>query len=310
MYYTDGITQVLTQFSASDMNQFIFEFNYESPDCSNTNGPTDQSVTGCSLKANLLTSDFALLELNQLPPPTYNVYYAGWSNSPTAATSATGIHHPNGDIKKICVENEVLTSAIVFGNVNTWQVNDWDVGITAAGSSGSPLFDSNKRIVGQLCSGLSFCTDNNTGNTDNGEPDFYGKFSHSWDVGTSAAERLEDWLDPNDTGITTLDGINANAKTWTGATDTNWADPSNWNPVGIPSTLSEVTIPDTANEPIIGAGTAAVAKNVKIQEDAETNSFSNSQPYYQWVKRRCPSQSRKGRQFGYHYHWKYSGNCR
>ncbi|MFK7907777.1 MAG: GEVED domain-containing protein, partial [Chitinophagales bacterium] len=183
-------------FSAAQMNQFIFQFNYESPNCTNINGPTNQSVTGASLKANLAASDFALLELNSEPPPEYNVYYAGWSNSPTAAPSVTGIHHPAGDIKKICIENQPVTTS-----GNEWRVDDWDVGVTEGGSSGSPLFNPEKRIVGQLFGGSAACS----GTNDNGLPDFYGKFSHSWDAGGLASNELQGWLDPNNTGVVTLD---------------------------------------------------------------------------------------------------------
>lgn len=184
-------------FSSAQMNQFIFQFNYESPNCSNINGPTNQSVTGASLKANLAASDFALLELNSEPPPEYNVYYAGWTNTPAAATSVTGIHHPAGDIKKICIENQPVTTS-----GNEWRVDDWDVGVTEGGSSGSPIFNPSKHIVGQLFGGSAACA----GTNDNGAPDFYGKFSHSWDAGGSANNQLKTWLDPNNTGIIALDG--------------------------------------------------------------------------------------------------------
>ena len=47
----------------------------------------------------------ALLQLNTTPPASYNVFYTGWDAAP-AATSATGIHHPSGDIKKISFDNK------------------------------------------------------------------------------------------------------------------------------------------------------------------------------------------------------------
>ena len=54
----------------------------------------------------------------------------------------------------------------------------WDDGITAAGSSGSPLLSTTtKRIIGQLRAGGSFCPDE----TD--LPDTYGKFSIAYEQG-------------------------------------------------------------------------------------------------------------------------------
>ena len=62
-------------------NSWIFMFNYESPQCSNQNGPTNMTVSGSSLLANSSTSDVALLLLNETPPQDYNVHYAGWDVS-------------------------------------------------------------------------------------------------------------------------------------------------------------------------------------------------------------------------------------
>ena len=62
-------------------NSWIFMFNYESPTCSNQNGPTNMTVSGSSLLVNSSSSDVALLLLNETPPESYNVHYAGWDVS-------------------------------------------------------------------------------------------------------------------------------------------------------------------------------------------------------------------------------------
>jgi len=56
-----------------------------------------------------------------------------------------------------------------------WRV-EWSDGITATGSSGSPLFNINKQIIGFLTGGFSFCSDPD-------EPDYYGKFSKAFSSG-------------------------------------------------------------------------------------------------------------------------------
>jgi PKD repeat protein len=76
---------------------------------------------------------------------------------------------------------------------------NYELSTTEGGSSGCPQFDQNHRIVGQLHGGPASCT--------NVSSDFYGKFSKSWENGTTAASRLKDWLDPNNSGITALDGM-------------------------------------------------------------------------------------------------------
>ena len=80
------------------------------------------------------------------------------------------------------------------------RITDWDLGTTEPGSSGSPLFDQNHRIIGQLHGGYAAC-----GNDDS---DWYGRFFTSWTGGGSPTNRLSDWLDPISTGQPALDGRN------------------------------------------------------------------------------------------------------
>jgi len=179
---------------------WIFMFNYESPDCTNIDGPTYMTVQGSTLRATYSTSDFALLELSEQPPDTYEVFFAGWSNIDVASTSSTGIHHPSGDIKKISFDYDPATSANYLQTSGTthWRIGNWEDGTTEGGSSGSPLFDQNQRVVGQLHGGYASCTSITA--------DWYGKFAMSWNGGGSSSNRLRDWLDPDNTGATTLDG--------------------------------------------------------------------------------------------------------
>ena len=172
-------------------NSWIFMFNYESPQCSNQNGPTNMTVSGSSLLASSSTSDVALLLLNETPPQDYNVHYAGWDISGSTPSTPVGIHHPSGDIKKISFDYDNASNS-----GNYWDVDSWDDGTTEPGSSGSPLFDGEThRIIGQLYGGVASCT--------NFGYDTYGKTSVSWNLG------LSDYLDPNNTGLSYIDGIDA-----------------------------------------------------------------------------------------------------
>ena len=172
-------------------NSWIFMFNYESPSCNNQNGPTNMTVSGSSLLANSSSSDFALLLLNETPPENYNVHYAGWDVSGSTPSIPVGIHHPSGDIKKISFDyNNASNSG------NYWDVNNWEDGTTEPGSSGSPLFDGvTQRIIGQLYGGTASCTSITY--------DTYGKTSTSWNLGMS------NYLDPNNTGASFINGIDA-----------------------------------------------------------------------------------------------------
>jgi len=183
-------------------NSWIIMFNYESSSCSNENGPTNMTVQGTTLRSNYSHSDFALFELSENPPEEYNVHYAGWSAVDVAPPQPVGIHHPSGDIKKISFDNDTGISDGWSGNDGShWRVADWEDGTTEPGSSGSPLYDADHHIVGQLHGGEASCSYNVN--------DYYGKFSSSWDYGTNSSNRLVDWLDPDNTGTLVLDGTDA-----------------------------------------------------------------------------------------------------
>lgn len=189
---------------STDYETWLFIFNYQSPGCDNIDGPLTQSISGASLVANHQATDFALLQLSTAPPLGYEVYYAGWSALNTPPSASATIHHPRGDIKKISLDNHPAVSSSWLGTPpnSHWKVIDWDLGTTEVGSSGSPLFNENHQAVGWLHGGAAAC--------ENDDPDWYGKLSFAWQYGNTPAERLKDWLDPDNSGILTLDGLDPN----------------------------------------------------------------------------------------------------
>jgi hypothetical protein len=191
---------------------WAFRFNWISPDpsCATTTGSTDamvnQTTSGATQLASNPESDFKLLNLDGGLDESWDLEWAGWDRRDIAAGFAVGIHHPSGDIMKVCRENEGLrqiTANIgdLITPVDSWQVADWDLGVTESGSSGSALFNPEGRIIGQLAGGGAACS----GTNDNGISDFYGRFNISWDFGNSDSNRLSNWLDPDNTGRETLD---------------------------------------------------------------------------------------------------------
>ncbi len=177
-----------------------FQFNFERPACNSGTAPTDQTVTGSTLKATYSASDFTLLLMDVEPPSAYQAYYNGWSRSTTPASQSWCIHHPNNDEKSISRNLDPLIDGSNWGP-DHWRVTEWEDGTTEPGSSGSPLFDQNHRIVGQLHGGTASCTSLTY--------DEFGKFDVSWNGGGTAASRLKDWLDPSGTGVVTQDGYDA-----------------------------------------------------------------------------------------------------
>ncbi len=195
-----------------NFNLWRFDFNYEAPSCANpATEPTPKSVLGCERVSYRHETDFLLLKLNPIPGSDH-LYFNGWNR--TAATnslvpSSTFIHHPQGDIKKISHD---LNPATIFAQTISWGTgfgttpasSHWSVipdeGVYEPGSSGCPLFDPNKRIVGQL----------HGGNFDTllckVIVSWFGRFDQSWDLGSTSASRLKEWLDPGNTGALTQNG--------------------------------------------------------------------------------------------------------
>ena len=178
-------------------SQWVFYFNYEAPACVGSVGPTTQTLTGATLRAEFTWDDMLLVELLNTPPAAYNPYYAGWDRSGAIPQNTTVIEHPLYDVKKIAFNNDPCTQAVDPIGVQMWRQR-WDNGIVEAVGSGSAIFDQNKRVVGHIYDGAMTCANATTIDSD------CAKLSASWD-GTSAATRLRDWLDPANTTMQ-LDG--------------------------------------------------------------------------------------------------------
>jgi lysyl endopeptidase len=183
----------------------VVYWNFDSPSCGQQGaGSLDDVQNGSTLRAEYETSDVALLELDDFPDPAFGVTYAGWNRTNSIPSSAVCIHHPNTDEKSISFEDDPLTVTSYRGSTSPGdgthlQVRDWDLGTTEGGSSGSPLFDENHYVVGQLHGGQAACGNN--------ERDWYGWFHVSWNGGGAAESRLRDWLDPSGSGAETVETV-------------------------------------------------------------------------------------------------------
>lgn len=177
-------------------------------------------------------SDFTLIEL--VTPPagnTFNLHWAGWDrrpppttcSAPTDPASTAGlcasIHHPGVEEKRITFVEVPMTLANIASAQNVHWLARWDptpprlpnispmpstlpASVTERGSSGSPLYNAEYRLVGVLSGGASAC-----GATGNSLSDQYGGLFHAWDgLGTSAT-RMRDHLDPLGISPDYIDGI-------------------------------------------------------------------------------------------------------
>ncbi len=200
--------------SADDYSTWVFDFDFESPNCELPDKePEKLTFTGAKLIANGNTlrtsaSDFKLLLLDEEIPDEYHMYFNGWDRSGNVPLKGVVIHHPQGDIKFISTYKDHAVSSYYYGAENpnapfwkvTWSETLNGYGVTEGGSSGSPLFNEFHLIVGTLTGGDASCSNNTS-------PDYFGKFSKGWvDNGNIPSKQLKPWLDPDETGVTRLEG--------------------------------------------------------------------------------------------------------
>ncbi len=189
--------------SAANQSSVVVYWNFQSENCGDLGGGTlDQFTTGSTVLADYAASDMTLIELDSSPDPAFGVTFAGWDRTDTAPPSAVAIHSPGADEKCISFEDEQTNISSYLneaspGNSTHLRIDSWNLGTTEPGSSGSPLFNPNHRIVGQLHGGWASCTRDTS--------DFYGRLFVSWTGGGTAATSLSNWLDPSATGVTVLD---------------------------------------------------------------------------------------------------------
>ena len=203
--------------SEDNASTIVAYWNYQNTSCralgsteSGADGNGDLTVfnTGAQLRASTPRTDMALIEFDNAVPDNANAFFAGWNRLEVMPSKVVGIHHPQSMEKRISFVNDASTfkgdnNGDADENGNYLIIEDWDLGVTEVGSSGSPLFDQDGFVVGQLFGGLAY----DDVNCDAGEQtDFYGWVHKSWEGAGSSDTRLRDWLDPQATGETQLAG--------------------------------------------------------------------------------------------------------
>jgi hypothetical protein len=180
-------------------------FNYDRPACGTQMKATEEmSLAGTQPQAIIERKDVALLKFNERPPVHYNAYYAGWNmlvDNTSPSPPYTNIHHPQGAVKKYGLSTKNLylyTWGAQFDEEAHLEVESWDIGATDVGSSGSPLFDKDYRIVGTLTGGCSYCLTQPANCKD--EADYFTALYKSW------PDYLKTYLDPATTNMLQYNG--------------------------------------------------------------------------------------------------------
>ena len=214
-------------------SQMLIRFNFEKQQC--TGGPPAEvnTLTGAYFRARAnyiaavppsINGDFLLLELRDKIPSAWGVYLSGWNRADTLPATLAypkryiGFHHPAGDVKKIVASSAIGPGGDAGGSMGPgthWQMYPVDSGGIEGGSSGSGLFDGEGRLAGIA----SVAGNPDPSCTVTGKPGHtanfytfiqYSKLSLDWDYspdGTDASRKLEPWLDPQGSGVLTLDAM-------------------------------------------------------------------------------------------------------
>ncbi|MDA3882229.1 MAG: T9SS type A sorting domain-containing protein [Bacteroidales bacterium] len=188
----------------SEANTSVFYFGYEFPQCDNTGGiNTSKVVSGAHFRATHPDDkiDFSLVEMYNPPPDSFEPYYLGWDVTDEASNGSVAIHHPRGDAMKISIDNQYSNTASFYTyKLNThWQIADWEIGTTEAGSSGCPLFTSDHKVYGTLSGGEASCDDPIN--------DYFSKLSSAYYSAGDSSTQLQYWLDPANYGAETCPGF-------------------------------------------------------------------------------------------------------
>ncbi len=137
-------------------------------------------------------TDWTLLGLASIGQVPGGTSYLGWdANRADDDINVTGIHHPRGSFKRISFGTKTGNGGTRpdFDNLPACRGGSayrvvWNSGLTQPGSSGSPLFDNNDRVIGTLsCGSTPTCFGTNTSS--------YGRLDQAY-------SDIERWLDPVD----------------------------------------------------------------------------------------------------------------
>ncbi|MCB0835686.1 MAG: PKD domain-containing protein [Bacteroidetes bacterium] len=194
------LTAAHTIWKQTQADNLMVFFNHEL-DQNGAFSPDGMFMIGANLIATSSEYDFSLLQLKHTPPLSANPYFAGWDKSTNTPNTAAVIHHPRQDLKKISIEYSSITTGAflriptppsysTYWKFDYWKINGFDFGGIQPSSSGSPMFDGNKNIVG-ITAGINtpYCSPD-------GQKYYATKFSKAWNSGIFNTEKLKPWLDP------------------------------------------------------------------------------------------------------------------
>ncbi|MAX78768.1 MAG: hypothetical protein CL843_01155 [Crocinitomicaceae bacterium] len=221
--FNGNLTYNIDQAELDALDSMLFIFNYQYDTCSSNMYPYSQSfetdtIRGAYLRSYSIDADFAILELKERPPIDFEAYYSGYNAAYERPESGAIIHHPQTDIKKIAFYDTQPTRYYI--NTEKWKYYT-SSGLIQSGSSGAPMYDQDKKIVG--CQSMA-----NTSITDCDEStstaNYAGRLEEFWESQSTSTRQAKAWLNPNATSsleIVSMSGYDpcASSYSFTNASD-------------------------------------------------------------------------------------------
>ena len=175
------------------INNASVRFNYKATTCNGSTAANGITISGFNLRADDAVCDLALIEGIQNLSNQSSIAFLGWNRNPNP-TSVVCLHHPGADFMSISKESNSISLVS-----SVWvRVNNWDLGSIEPGSSGSPLFDHDKRVIAAT-SHINSVDYVCSSSLESG----HGKLSYFW-------PSISSYLDPCNTGATKINTIKVN----------------------------------------------------------------------------------------------------
>lgn len=183
----NGTPYFMTAHHCGNMTNVVAVFDYERTGCGVGFSSQSKTISGATQLAASPGLDSQLYRLSSAPPESYRPFYAGWDRNADQPIGAFNFSHPSGAPRKFARDDQRPKTQTARFQV------DWEVGMLEGGSSGSPLFNAERRFIGPACCVTVFACGVQTA--------WYGRFDLFW-----TEHALAQWLDPLNTGATAIDG--------------------------------------------------------------------------------------------------------